>query len=397
MRGVVFAWACLIVLASTLFSKDAHAYPWMIRHGYTTCATCHADPSGAGLLTAYGHAQSDLLLSTSYGSRGDADEPSRLSEALFGVVPLPDSVLLGGWVRNGYLWNTADGDLVDRRFLQMRADLGGQVTLGHFRANATIGFAAAETASFTQQAWVTSNADGPNLVSREHWGGVDLDDGAILLRAGRMNLPFGLRNIEHTSWIRSETRTDTNQQQSHGVAAAYSGESVRAEVMLVAGNYQINPDRYRERGLSAYAELGLGHHYALGVSSLAAHAAADLASRRESVRQAHGVFARAAPWKPLVLMAEADLLLRTQEGSGTALGVVGFVQGDFELLQGVHGLLTFEALHRAEESAESGLGGWASMAWFFLPHFDVRGDVIRRTGLGAPTTMTYLVQLHGYL
>ena len=39
----------------------------MIRHDYTGCATCHADPSGGGLLTLYGRAQSDLLLRMRYG------------------------------------------------------------------------------------------------------------------------------------------------------------------------------------------------------------------------------------------------------------------------------------------------------------------------------------------
>ena len=50
----------------------AHAYPWMIRHGYSGCGVCHVDPSGAGLLTDYGRAQSELLMATRWSEGHDS-------------------------------------------------------------------------------------------------------------------------------------------------------------------------------------------------------------------------------------------------------------------------------------------------------------------------------------
>jgi hypothetical protein len=58
-------WLPLVFVA---WSNPAHAYTWMIRHGYGGCPTCHADPSGGELLTAYGRVQSDLVLRMRYGS-----------------------------------------------------------------------------------------------------------------------------------------------------------------------------------------------------------------------------------------------------------------------------------------------------------------------------------------
>ena len=109
-----------------LCSTAASAYPTMIRHGYTQCASCHTDPSGGTLLTEYGRAQSQLLLSSRWGAAKDED-PGAASKFLLGALKTPDSVALGGWVREGYIWNTVDGKLVDHRALQMRTSAAAEV------------------------------------------------------------------------------------------------------------------------------------------------------------------------------------------------------------------------------------------------------------------------------
>ena len=89
----------LVTFATAMsHSPPAFAYAWMIRHGYTGCITCHADPSGAGLLTPYGRAQSDLLLRTHYTS-GTPEEPAKSAGPVFGLISPPDSLLLGGQFR----------------------------------------------------------------------------------------------------------------------------------------------------------------------------------------------------------------------------------------------------------------------------------------------------------
>src|SRR5713101_8637381 len=83
--------------ASWIPSTPAQAYAWMIRHGYTACATCHLDPSGAGVLTPYGRAQGDILLQSRFGSAGEEAAPS--SNFLWSAVHTPDWLLGGGGVR----------------------------------------------------------------------------------------------------------------------------------------------------------------------------------------------------------------------------------------------------------------------------------------------------------
>ena len=92
----------VVVLATLLLPAIAHAYPWMIRHGYSACAMCHLDPSGGSVVTEYGRAQGDLLLRTPFGRKGGAEEeePSATAGLLCGVVKTPEWLLLGGSFRS---------------------------------------------------------------------------------------------------------------------------------------------------------------------------------------------------------------------------------------------------------------------------------------------------------
>ena len=68
---------------------------------------------------------------------GKEDEPAKFDQFLFGLVPTPDFLNLGGWVRYGYLWNTVNGRLVDHRLLQMRVDLAAAVRCARRRNSGT--------------------------------------------------------------------------------------------------------------------------------------------------------------------------------------------------------------------------------------------------------------------
>ncbi|MET0591646.1 MAG: hypothetical protein ABW133_03030 [Polyangiaceae bacterium] len=391
-RGIWGVIAALFLLV-TFWEKPAHAYAWMIRNDYTGCNQCHADPSGGGLLTEYGRAQSDFLLRMRYGAP-ESYEPPRSAEFLFGLMKLPESVLLGGDVRFARLAQRVNGQDASKIFF-MQADLQGQVAVERIKVNGSIGYAE----EGARQAALTTALE-KNLVSRLHWIGADLGaDRNWQLRGGRMNMPFGIRGVEHTMWVRSTTRTDTNSSQQHGVSLAYNGAELRGEVMLIAGNFQVSPDAYRERGYSGYLEYATSQKLAFGASSLVARAEKDVVSQQSLVRHAHGVFGRYTPAKPLVLLAEADLLAEAPEGAATSTGFVGMLQADAQVIQGLHVIGTGE-FWKAPTGFGTSAGVWGSLVWFFLPHFDTRLDVIWQT-TPTPTTSvdttTLLAQLHAFL
>jgi hypothetical protein len=366
----------------------------MIKHDYAGCNQCHADPSGGGLLTLYGRAQGEILLRTQYQRREEEAGPA--AWFLFGAVPLPDNVLLGGDLREMFMQTrAASGPAANQLFL-MQADFEGEVTEGRLHVNASAGYA--EKGGLL--AAVTHRPE-KNLVSRVHWVGLDLGkDNEWMLRAGRMHLPFGLRSIEHTMWIRTATRTDIDTGQQHGIALAYNGVNLRGEAMFIAGNFQLEPDFYRDRGYSAYVEWNPRPRFAIGLSALGVHAERDLLAQVPVWRQAYGAFLRFAPVTSVVLLAETDLLVHSEPPALISWGYAHMLQIDVEAVRGVHLMVTGEAQNPPPTTVPASYRAWGSLAWFFAPHADVRADAIwQSTPAGARRSeiVTLLGQIHLFL
>ncbi len=434
--------ACIPALVVLLAGTEAHAYPWMIRHGYGGCTTCHMDPSGGELLTRYGRAQGDLLLRMHYGRQTasletpkqktdsfdsfdsfdddtsapakpkpkpappppKASGPSPSAGFLWGLLKPPDWLLVGGSYRHMTVIRPAKR-AGQRTFwtFPMMADVYGGLEVGGFRAEGSLGVAKVPAQfAYTRAAQITTNqGDQFNLISRTHWLGWAFSNEKYLLRAGRINLPFGVRIPEHVMWVRAATRTDRESEQQHGVAFAYNGDVFRGEIMAIAGNYQINPDRFRERGYSGYLEWMLADWAAVGASSLVTHAQADITTLEDqpTLRQAHGLFARVAVVPQVVVLAEGDALLKSRHDPGYA----GFLQADYEPVQGLHFDATGEVVDEGYEQStlqakspgfgQPRFGGWLSAFWFFLPHFEARLDGVVRQ----QDSFELLAQLHVYL
>jgi hypothetical protein len=378
-----------------LCAKDAEAYTWMVRHGYTSCAPCHQDPTGGGILTAYGRSVGSLVLNTRYGDQTEEADPT--GEFLLGAVTLPPEIMLGGDARLLWLANKFEDTAVRRYLFAMQADAEAAFYVGPVLGSGSIGYAEDGAYSAT-----LTRAPEKNLVSRVHWLGVSLDDETgLLVRAGRMHLPFGIRNVEHTLWARAETQTTVNEHQQHGLALAWAPDPFRGELMAILGNYQIRPDVYRERGYSAYLEYWPLPTLGVGASSLITHRKLDPVYLRETWRHAHGLFARwATPWHPLVVLAELDYTERSPKSDMKRKGTVGFVQADIEPLQGVHFMLTGEMRHVGVHGTPFSWAAWFSQAWFVAPHLDFRIDNIYQSlgdSSGHTDVFMLLAQAHLYL
>lgn len=395
-------WCSIAVgLALFLITPTAQAYPWMIRHGYTGCQPCHTDPSGgAGALTEYGRAQSDLLLRMRYGSAAEEADPT--AGFLWGEIKPPAELRIGGDFREAFYANQNENAVLVQQLITMRADLYADIKVGRFRAAGSLGYAptGALAASLT-------NRPNDNLITREHWLGAELDDeGAWLLRAGRITVPFGIRMVEHNLWARTLTRTDLNDTQQYGVSLSVSKENFRGELMGIAGNFQVHPDDFRERGYAGYVEYAPMTTLALGLSSSFTRATRDIIYGVTDYRFENGPFARYAPVAPLVLLAEFDSVYQSLTWNGHRGGFAGFLQADYEPIQGFHVMLTGETMNSGEVGEPASYDWWFSAVWFLLPHVDLRLDTVF-TSSGIPSTSTsaasyqnsstWLAQIHVFL
>jgi hypothetical protein len=329
------------------------------------------------------------------------DGLSGITPFLFGLWTPPDWLLLGGSYRHMNIIKPGGDDKF--KTFPMMLDVYGQMQFGSFKLGGSIGGARVPGGSpYARAAQVTTGqGDSWNLISRTHYVGYDVSS-ELQLRLGRLQMPFGVRIPEHTMWVRQYTRTDRESSQQDGVSVNYSGESFRFEVLGIAGNYQISPDKFRERGYSAYFEYFPNPKTAVGLNSLITVAKDDrfLANGKKMTRQAHGAMLRAAVSESVVFVAELDGLLR----SNFDPGYVGFTQIDWEATQGLHFMATGEILDegyskdptapaRAPGAGKPKLGAWLSASWWFLPHFDVRIDGVARQ----EDDFSILAQLHVYL
>jgi hypothetical protein len=394
-RAIVWAVSLAVgLLLPLLVAPNANAYTWMIRHGYAGCMPCHTDPSGGGPLTAYGRAQGELLMQDRYGEK--SEEASPLAGLAWGQIQTSDAVRLGGDFREAFFSLKPDTAPATQRLITMQADLFGDLKLGHFRAAGTIAFAptgdyAASLTRFQEN----------NIISRDHWLGAEIDeDGSWLLRAGRIALPFGIRNLEHNLFARVLSRTDIDKDQQYGVALSVSKEQYRGEVMGIVGNFQLRPDEFRERGYSGYFEYAPMKTLALGASSLFTRATRDIVYGVTDYRYANGLFVRYAPVPQLVILAEGDSVYQSLTWHGHRGGFAGFVQADVEPTQGVHVMLTGEAMNGGAAGESPSFGGWLSMVWFFWSHVDVRLDNVYQvlgSSAGETGVLSLLLQFHVYL
>lgn len=391
-RAIAVALALFVV---TFVSRNASAYAWMIRHaGDAQCVTCHVDPSGGGLLNDFGRSESSGSLSTHWGTPNPKHD-----EFLMGLVSPPDWLVVGGTARALGLYTKVNGANATTDAILMQADLRAALQIKQFRAYASVGFLSNGNSPASVFA-----SDDASLVSREHWLGWLFADDKLLVRAGRITLPFGVRSIEHTLFVRQSTRTDLNDTQQHGVAVTWSGEAFRAELMGIAGNFQSKPDAVRERGYSGYAEYTFADRYAVGVSSLVTHAKQDQYLRVPVTRMAHGGFVRVSPIELVAILGEVDWVSFSGTDLPTQSGVASMLQLDLEPLQGLHLIGTGETLGGKIGQGPGGTGqswgAWGGVAWFPYPHFDVRVDYMHRSQVFGATRIpvdALMAQGHIYL
>lgn len=168
---MALVWKTSLILS---FSSISNAFPSNIRFGYTTCAACHVNPAGGGVLTPYGRMSSKELLST-WGSD---------QELLHGLIQTSDNLDIGGDVQHvSFKINDREDSFVMQREIEVAVNYGRNYFLA-----------------------VSSGLYGPNPkepeMRRAYLMATNIFDNWTI-KAGRFFPAFGIMSSEHLYLYRS--------------------------------------------------------------------------------------------------------------------------------------------------------------------------------------------------
>ncbi|HKQ18352.1 MAG TPA: hypothetical protein VJW75_01265 [Candidatus Eisenbacteria bacterium] len=179
------ALAVLAALAFSLVAAPADALPLYASREGATCATCHVDPNGGGMRNDFGFV---------YLKNRHALE----AEERFAKVTVDPR--LNEWIAVG----------LDTRILYVASHSNGGPTLTSstfFPMQGQVNVAVTPHEHLTLVASHGITVDDPGFptgyVARELYGMLEGLPGRTYARVGRFRLPFGLRQDDHTSYVRS--------------------------------------------------------------------------------------------------------------------------------------------------------------------------------------------------
>jgi hypothetical protein len=361
--------AALIVVSLGLWLAPgrAAAYPQYVFKGYGGCGACHHGATGGGLANRWGRESLD----TSFG--GDGLGP--LNDELAAGESTALKLDLGADVRLMPIVGTDGDGSLGPTVIPMLVEVGGALSAGRWLAYGAVTPRKLE-------------GSGPSYVvfSREHWLGYRASD-QFQVRVGRLVLPFGLRQPDHTQYVREDFGLD-KYDQSYSTEVDFSGKQWSVYGNIFVGDLANEPAPRQDLGLVLTAQHEFTSGAALGVSALGSVSEAR-------TRGAGSLFGRAPLGGAAYALADVAVQhLDAADGDGKLSSVAEylrlgwFAQPALDLyLEAGHRALLTGGLIKARVAL---CASWWLFNWFELaPQFlaETRSD-------GLPTRLVGMAQLH---
>jgi len=301
--ALIVAWAA----GTTLPAPRAAALPMYASRMGATCNTCHVDPNGGGIRNEFGFA---------YLRNRHATEPE---ERWSSVTVDPK---LNEWITLG----------MDLRVLYYASHVNGGSTIGtstFFPMQGQVNVAVMPHQHLTLVASHGMVVDEPGFpygyVAREIYGMIEGLPAGIYGRIGRFRIPFGLRQDDHTSFVRRDYLPYDSQKPDAGLEVGRIGTQLFAQFSFTDGTTPFN-----ERAQTVAAKIGrASKRYQSGLSGF--HRYSDASGDR---------FDRWALYASTTL---GRLTLLGEAGAGTnrVAGEIrnmeaAFAEADYRLMRGLN-------------------------------------------------------------
>lgn len=367
--------AILAALAIVMLPERASAYPDFVAKGYTNCVTCHYSPTGGGFANAYGTGTQQAFFPDVVGSGFIEKHREKASVTGYDASTGDPELHVGLGIDSRFMFTSVppeDDAAVGFSWFPMLLEIGGVAAYGKIVAYGSVGPKAPE-----------ADGIGYKLFSREHWMQFRFTE-RLSLRAGRMVLPFGIRQADHTAFTRT-TLGFGYYGQSYAAEADFVSERIALSLAGFGGDLTEQPSGLQERGAVGSLALNIDGRGSIGVSGL-------YGTTDNVERLAGAVFTRLRLVGAAYLLAEADLQRRSSDGLGDQDEMATFARLGWFVLESLD--LYLEHGWRSAEVQESRY--IAGSSWWALPWLEIAPQVrVERS----PTTGFYtagFLQLHAY-
>ncbi len=254
----IFFTAVLVVFGTT----TVHAYPDFISYGYRSCLTCHYSGDGGGALNDYGRAVwASEITSKSIFHRRTSDEKMGEQSGFLGSKPLPWWFRPGIKARGLYMISDPGSKKMVDRWITMQTEVNSAFFLDKDQRLMLYGSYGYRPMPAKYEGTAGKKPD--EWISREHYVRWQAKE-SLFLYVGSMDKVFGIKNVDHTSYGRTKTRT-TMDDQVHGVKAQFVTEQYDLFAHVFAGNLS-QDEKLREAGFSVKMDKSFLEKSAWGVS-----------------------------------------------------------------------------------------------------------------------------------
>ncbi|MCB0414307.1 MAG: hypothetical protein KDD50_08245 [Bdellovibrionales bacterium] len=359
----------VLIVLSALFSTQANAFPEMVRHGYVNCISCHVSPSGGGVLTPYGKALSNEILSTwSFGGEPKYDPNKKIRLDVGGELRAVQTYIDNPQVREG-------------RFILMQADV--ELALNYLKrlyVVSSIGLDGKE---------ITDNKSYKGI-SRRHYINYRPTE-ELSFRAGRFFPAFGINSPNHTLVTRRGLGWDQGEE-SYNLEGAWLGEKYDVFLTGIFGR----PDKTeldKEKGISLSSSYSLFDKYKIGMSYY--HGSNDQLSRN-----LFGLFGILGFTEKFFILSEIDYQSKDNKLTSTKQsGFVGYNRINYEVIQGLHLYLPYQISHLDSDNSQTKADSYGVGIQFFpIKHAELNLEYLKQRIMSVADRyddFAYLM-LHGY-
>lgn len=300
-----------------MFPQLSHAFPEMIRAGYTNCTSCHISPDGGGVLNPYGRQSSASVLST-WGSENEAS-------AAYGLLGQPKWIDTQAYIKGvenisnnaaesqGHFWLMEfDGEAA--LHFGVKSQWTADLTLG-VSPDALNGLQVPGTSAFVSRRLYLMN----QLTEESS------------LRAGKFVVDYGVYFPDHTIPTRQGLGFDQGME-TYNLEYSYKGDHFSGAITADLGRFD-DKSLHLDKGVAATSAWALNDISKIGWSVF-------FGTENSTKRELMGPFALIGFNAKAYLLAEFDFQWTQPSGSAHTQGLVSYERLGYEIFQGFQIYLT---------------------------------------------------------